>query len=122
MTRPILALCDDLIFASRIQVEVEQAGGVFRRVGTAKALSEAIHNDRPGLVIVDLEGMGFDAVAALQDLRTHPFADGIRRVAFGSHSDEARLRAASDAGAEPMPRSQFVKQLPVLVRKAGGNA
>ena len=120
MARPVLALVDDLIFASRIQAEVERAGGSFRRVGTTKALTEALQNDKPALVIVDLEGMGFDAVAALVGLREVPVADGIRRVAFGSHVDTTRLEAASAAGAEAMARSLFVKRLPDLAREASG--
>lgn len=120
MSRPILALVDDLIFASRIGIEVEHAQGTLRRVGTMKALTEAIHNDRPALIIVDLEGMGFDGVAALEELKDHPFADGIRRVAYGSHVDAARLQAAQDAGAEAMPRSAFIRLLPEIVRAATG--
>ena len=115
MSRPVIALVDDLIFASKIQLAVEHAQGTFRRVGTARALSEAIHNDRPSLVIVDLDGMGFDAVAALIELREHGFADGIRRVAFGSHVDITRLEAAREAGAEAMARSVFVRDLPAIV-------
>lgn len=120
MPRPILALVDDLIFASRIGLEVEQAGGALRRVGTMKALAEAAHADRPALIIVDLDGMGFDGVAALEELREHPFADGVRRVVYGSHVDAARLQAAQDAGAEAMPRSAFVRLLPEIVRAALG--
>ena len=121
MKRLILALVDDLIFASRIEIAVEQSGGTFRRVGTARALTEAIHHDRPALIIVDLDGMGFDGVAALDDLRQHAFADGIRRVAFGSHVDLAKLEAAREAGADSMPRSAFVRDLPTLVGTPGGS-
>ena len=120
MARPILALVDDLIFASRIGVEVENGGGTLRRVGTTKALLEAIHNERPSLIIVDLDGMGFDGVAALEEMRKHAYADGIRRVAYGAHVDAPRLEAAQDAGAESMPRSGFVRLLPEIVRAAMG--
>ena len=120
MPRPILALVDDLIFASRITIEAEHAGATMRRVGTMKALSEAIHNDRPALIIVDLDGMGFDGVAALEELKDHPYADGIPRVAFGSHVDATRLQAAQDAGAQSMARSGFVRLLPEIIRTAIG--
>ena len=120
MSRPILALVDDLIFASRIGVEVENAGGTLHRVGTMKALVEAIHAEHPSLIIVDLDGMGFDGVAAIDELRKHPQADGVRRVAYGAHVDATRLEAAKDAGAESMPRSGFVRLLPEIVRVAMG--
>ena len=116
MSARILGLVDDLIFASRIQLEAEQAGAAFHRVGTTAAFGESLKTERPSLIIVDLDGMGFDGVAALEALRDEPAADGVPRIAFGSHVDADRLAAARDAGAESMARSQFVKSLPALVR------
>ena len=122
MSRTVIALVDDLIFASKIQIAVEQAGASLRRVGTTKALVAALQSERPALVIVDLDGMGFDAVAALSDLRDHAFADGVPRIAFGSHVEPARLEAAREAGASSMPRSAFVRDLPQLVASALGTS
>lgn len=115
----VLALVDDLIFASRIQVDVEQAGGRLKRVSSAKALVEAVGAERPALVVVDLEGMGFDGVAALQQLAEVPEADGVPRLAYGSHVEPARLEAAVAAGAsDALPRSRFVRELREWVERA----
>ena len=76
------------------------------------ALAEAVRNERPDLIIVDLEGLGFDGVEALLALRDVPEAGGIPRLAYGSHVDAERLAAAAAAGAtEVMPRSRFVREL-----------
>ncbi len=119
MGKLVMALVDDLIFASRIQVEAEGAGAQYQRIGSARALREAVRVEHPCLIIVDLDGMGFDGVAALEELREEPHADGVPRVAFGSHVDPERLQAATDAGAtESLARSRFVKDLGAMIRAA----
>lgn len=114
----VLALVDDLVFASRIRVEVEQAGGTCQRFSTSQALLDAMRVERPALVIVDLEGMGFDGVQALRDLAESPDADGVPRIAYGSHVHAVTLEAAASAGATAWPRSRFVRELPERVRAA----
>jgi DNA-binding NarL/FixJ family response regulator len=121
MSKLVLALVDDLVFASRIQVEAENAGAQLQRLSSAKALRDAVRVERPALIIVDLDGMGFDGVAALQDLREEPAADGVPRLAYGSHVEPERLAAAAAAGpAEAMARSRFVQVLGERVRSAIG--
>jgi DNA-binding response OmpR family regulator len=121
MSKLVLALVDDLVFASRIQVEVEAAGAQLQRFASARSLRDAIRVERPALIIVDLDGMGFDGVAALQELREEPHADGVPRLAYGSHVEPERLAAAQAAGGtEAMPRSRFVQVLGSRIRGATG--
>jgi DNA-binding response OmpR family regulator len=117
MSGLVLALCDDLIFASRIELESTRAGAAFRRVGTQAALQEVIRTSRPKLVVVDLDGMGFDGVAAIESLRDEREAAGVRVIAYGSHVEPERLAAALAAGAaDSMARSEFVRRLPAEIR------
>ena len=121
MSKVVLGLVDDLITASRLEVDVQQAGGAFHRLGTQRALTEALRTERPAMIVIDLDGMGFDGVATLEALKNVPAAAGIPCVAFGSHVDAERLQAALDAGAEAsLSRSQFLKQLPARVKAAVG--
>lgn len=121
MSKLVLALVDDLVFASRIQVEADGAGAHFQRLGSAKALCDAVRVERPALIVVDLDGMGFDGVAALEALKDEPAADGVPRIAYGSHVEPERLHAAMTAGAkESLPRSRFVQVLGTRIREAIG--
>ena len=120
MARVVLALVDDLIFASRIELEAKNAGARLHRVGKIASMLEAVHGERPALVVVDLDGMGFDGVDALTQLAAEPHADGVPRLAFGSHVEPNRLEAARSAGAEAMARSMFVKELGARIAAALG--
>jgi CheY-like chemotaxis protein len=120
VTKLVIALVDDLIFASRIGVEVEREGGTLHRVGSQPALVEAVRRARPALIVVDLEGMGFDGVAALAALKDEPAADGVERLAYGSHVASDSLDAATATGATALARSQFVKQLGDRIKTAFG--
>jgi CheY-like chemotaxis protein len=118
----VVALVDDLIFASRIRVEAENAGATLERVGSTSRLVEAVTRERPSLVIVDLDGMGFDGVTSVGALRADAVGDGVRIIAFGSHVDVERLEAARAAGCDAaMARSQFVRDLAGIIREAGAD-
>ncbi len=107
----IAALVRDLMFAARV-----------RGVAPAAAVTQRAE-DLPGLVgpdtrlvIVELEAAGaFEQLPGVKER-----APGARLVAFGPHVQEEKLEAARGAGAEVMPRGQFVKRLPELVAMAGG--
>jgi DNA-binding NarL/FixJ family response regulator len=108
-------LCEDLIFTSRI-VETARAQGVAVRAAKTPTELEALARQQPPrFIIVDLGHPGLvigDLMAAL-----HAACDPAPRViAYGSHVDTAGLRAAREAGCDPvLPRSKFVEELPKLV-------
>ncbi|MDB5313883.1 MAG: Response regulator receiver domain protein [Gemmataceae bacterium] len=109
-------LCDDLIFFSRVAATARAAGLEVKQVRSAAALLEAVKQDPPGGIIVDLHAAGLDVPALLAGLRTAcPVMP--RTIAFGSHVEAETLRAARAAGVDRvMPRSQFVKELEADLR------
>jgi CheY-like chemotaxis protein len=106
-----LLLSDDLLDVSRI-TGTARAQGLALHVGkTVAALLELAKQVRPTGVLVDLQHPGLDLQGFLTELRaacgTMP-----RVVAFGSHVEAAVLRAARQAGCDPvLPRSAFVAAL-----------
>ena len=120
MSSLVLALVDDLIFASRISADAARAGAEVQRVGSAAALKEAARHERPALIVVDLDGMAFDGVAALTELRDEPQLANVPKLAYGSHVDPERLDAATHAGATAMPRSRFVRDLQEWIARSTG--
>lgn len=110
-TAVIGALVRDLMFASRIR-------GVAASAAVAQQAARLLEQlgPRTELVIVELEAAG--ALDAIRGIRER--APDARVVAFGPHVLETLLAEAADAGAEVMPRGQFVKQLPALVSAVRG--
>jgi CheY-like chemotaxis protein len=112
-TEPLgLLLCDDLIFTSRITGTARALGLTVKVARSADLLVEQAREQTPRCVLIDLGNPGLDLPELLRRLgeacRPSP-----RIVAYGSHVDTATLRAAREAGCDPVwPRSKFVEELP----------
>ena len=107
-TLPVLAVVRDLMFSSRITQAGRHAGSEVKVVRDPATLA-----GREGrMVIADLNLDGAMEAAAAWKARTNRPAIG-----FVQHVDTDRIRAARAAGLDAvMPRSQFVVQLPDLLR------
>jgi len=87
------------MFRGKLRVVVEAAGAaVTRDAATAD------------LVVVELESAGWE------DRIREEKARGIPVIAFGSHVDAQRLRAARELGAEAVPNSQIEARLGAQLR------
>ena len=107
-----LLLSDDLIFSSRIIGTARSLGLLLKSARSAEALLGVARLQTPRCVIVDLANPGLQLTDLLQKLgelcQPPP-----RVVAYGSHVDTETLRAAREAGCNPVwPRSKFVEELP----------
>ena len=105
-----LLLSDDLLFTSRVAGEARALGLTIKAARSADALLALARQEAPACVIVDLANPSL----ALPDLMRQLAELGNPRVvAYGSHVDTATLRAAREAGCDPvLPRSKFVEELP----------
>lgn len=104
-----LLLSDDLIFTSRVTATARAHGLTVNRVRTPGELLARAVAESPAAVLLDLHVDGLDVPAVLAAVR----ANGpVKVIAYGSHVDAERLRAARQAGCDlVMPRSQFVERL-----------
>jgi CheY-like chemotaxis protein len=111
-TTPVgLLLCDDLLFASRILAVARAHHCALTWVREPQALLTAARQQIPGGILIDLHHPQLHLPQLLAQLLplcpTPP-----RLVAFGSHVDTSRLKAATDAGCHHvLPRSRFVALL-----------
>ncbi len=106
-----LLLSDDLIFTSRVAGTARELGLLVKVARSADALEALARQQPPRCVLVDLANPGL----AIADLvrKLHDACPAARVVAYGPHVDGAGLRAAREAGCDPvLPRSAFVEQLP----------
>jgi CheY-like chemotaxis protein len=106
-----LLLCDDLIFASRVAATARALGLAVKAARSPELLVELARREPPGGVLIDLGHPELDLPELLRRLGeacpTPP-----RVMAYGSHVDAERLRAARMAGCDPvLPRSRFVEEL-----------
>lgn len=112
----VLAAVEDLLFSSKIRASAKQVGAdvVFAR--TSAEILQRARNDKPALVIVDLNGRGTDPISTLSQLKSDPVTAGIRVIGFVSHVQSDVIHAARQAGADDvLARSAFVAQLPDIL-------
>ena len=110
-----LLLTDDLIFSSRVTGTARDLGLVVKSVKSAQNLVALAQEQSPTCVIVDLGNPGLRIEELIKDLE-QLISPMPRVVAYGSHVDTAALRAAREAGCDPvLPRSKFVEDLPRLL-------
>jgi CheY-like chemotaxis protein len=113
----ILAVLDDLMFTSRIRAAAHGVGADVRFARTAADTVALALQEKPVLVLLDLNARGLDAMAVLAQLKSAPELAGLRVIGFVSHVQTDVITAARDAGIdEVMARSAFASRLPDLLR------
>jgi DNA-binding NarL/FixJ family response regulator len=107
-----LLLSDDLLFTSRITGTAHALGLEVKAARSAEAVIALARQRRPSAILIDLGNPGLVLADLLRQLAA-AWTPPPRVVAYGSHVDAATLRAAREAGCEPvLPRSKFVEELP----------
>jgi len=107
-----LLLSDDLIFTSRITGTGRDLGLLIQSARSTPLLQALACRQTPRCILVDLANPGL-VIAELMDWLRQSLQPLPRVVAYGSHVDTATLKAAREAGCDPvLPRSKFVEDLP----------
>jgi DNA-binding NarL/FixJ family response regulator len=110
----IYAFVTDLMFVSRMKEVAETSGGASLKF-LRSTTSTDLPTEEPSLVIVDLEGRRFDPFDVIEAVRKQWPAVAV--VAFYSHVKEELAARAEAAGVTlTLARSQFVRQLPELLK------
>lgn len=112
----VIAFVDDLFFQAKLSETARQAGIGLRTCATPEALTAAIGEEAPALVVVDLNARA-NPIETLERVRAaHP---DIPVVAFLSHVQADLAARARAAGCEQvMPRSRFVRELAAIFAQA----
>jgi len=112
MTRIVIAVVDDLFFASKIRGTGEQVGVTVRFVRSADALAEAARRDRPALIICDLHSQKIDPNELAKQLKADEQLSSIPLLGFFSHVQVELKQQAEQSGFDRvLPRSAFNAQL-----------
>ncbi|HEX4208927.1 MAG TPA: hypothetical protein VHY56_00925 [Candidatus Binataceae bacterium] len=120
MASHVLALVRDLLLRSRIEAAAEAAGVEVVFAGTYDRLRALATTRRISTVFADLSDTTLDPEITARELAAAcPHAN---LIGFASHVDLKPLAAARAAGfAQTLSRSEFVSQLPVLLKPRSGS-
>jgi CheY-like chemotaxis protein len=112
VSRNIIAIVDDLFFASKIRGTAEELGVTARFARSVDALIEIARLDQPSLIICDLHSTKVDSMAAARKLKEDSALRSIPLLGFFSHVQTELQRQALEAGFDQViPRSAFAKHL-----------
>ena len=106
MSQIIIAVVDDMFFASKIRAVAEAVGAEISFPRSKEALMQKVQETNSRLVIVDLHNQKIDPNEVAKELT------GIRLLGFFSHVQTDLQRNAIAAGFdEVIPRSVFARDL-----------
>jgi CheY-like chemotaxis protein len=119
MPRHIIAIVNDLFFASKIRGTAEQIGVTTSFPRTADAVVESAARDKPSLILCDLHSQKIDAVELAKKLKADESTRNVPLIGFFSHVQTDLQHAANEAGFDRViPRSMFARD---LVKILSGN-
>jgi CheY-like chemotaxis protein len=112
----VLAIVDDLMFASKIRAAAGQLGIPVAFARSSAAALAAVRESPPALVILDLNNSRTDPLGTVAALKRDPSTTAIRTVAYASHVLTEVIDAARQAGVdEVLARSAFTARLPEIL-------
>jgi len=119
----IFAFIDDLFFVAKIQEISRKLNVKVEFVKSDKDIAEKTENieDKPSLIIVDLNSNSIKPLAVISKMRSK-YKKGTSIVGFVSHVQGDLKVKAQEAGCDVvMPRSAFSQNLPNILRRHGAD-
>src|SRR5437773_3536678 len=112
MNRYVIAVVEDLFFASKIRGTAEQVGVSVNFPRSLDAVMEVALRDQPKLIICDLHSHKVDPIELAKQLKADDRLRSIPLLGFFSHVQTELQRQAREAGFDVvMPRSAFTRDL-----------
>ena len=112
MPRKIIAIVDDMFFASKIRATAEALAVEISFPRTKEAAIQKTRELKPDLILIDLHNQRFDPVEFVIDLRSETDLELIPTLGFFSHVQVELQRNAIAAGIDQViPRSIFARDL-----------
>jgi PleD family two-component response regulator len=116
MSGVIIAVVDDMFFASKIRAVAEAVGAEISFPRNQEALIQKAREVKPRLIIVDLHNQKMEPAGLATALKTDNDLRAIPLLGFFSHVQTELQRNALAAGFDQViPRSVFARDLPQLL-------
>ena len=114
----ILAILDDLLFASKIKTTAKQLGVAISVARSREGALTEMRAHQPSLVIFDLNNPRTDPLGTVSAMKADPALAAIPTVGFASHVQTDVIDAARKAGVDDvMARSMFTDRLPQILAR-----
>src|SRR5215211_4617200 len=108
----IIAVVDDMFFASKIRAVAEAVGAEISFPRNREALIQKARETKPQLILVDLHHQKIDSNALANEIKSDEQLRDIRLLGFFSHVQTELQRNAMAAGFDQViPRSVFARDL-----------
>jgi hypothetical protein len=115
----VLAIVDDMFFASKIRATAEAVGVEVSFPRSLEKMIEKAREAKPELVVVDLHNTKIDPVAAARELKSNEDLREVKLLGFFSHVQTDLQRNALAAGYDQViPRSVFSRDLAEILLTA----
>src|ERR1700730_17062406 len=112
MPKNVIAVVDDLFFASKIRGTAEELGVTVSFARDIDVMLETARRDRPSLIICDLHSQKVDPLELAKQLKADKELRSIPLLGFFSHVQTELQQKAEAAGFDRfLPRSEFSKHL-----------
>jgi CheY-like chemotaxis protein len=119
----VLVVADDLLFRSKISTVAKKSGVVIRAATTPDAAIAAAQQERPSLILLDLDGTRTQPFEVLRRLGTETHLRKVPTVGFVSHVHAAAIQEARALGiGRVLARSAFVAELPDILASHASEA
>ena len=116
MSGIIIAVVDDMFFASKIRAVAEAVGAEISFPRSREALIEKARAAKPRMILIDLHNQRLEPVALATDLKADEELREVPLVGFFSHVQTELQRNALAAGFDQvLPRSVFARDLPKIL-------
>jgi CheY-like chemotaxis protein len=116
MSHSVIAVVDDMFFASKIRATAEASGVEISFARNKEAVIEKVRETKPALVVIDLHNQKVDPVDLAADLKADEQTSEIPLVGFFSHVHTDLQKNALAAGFDHvLPRSVFSRDLPQIL-------
>jgi len=117
MPNKVIAIVDDLFFASKIRGTAEALKVSVSFPRTLDSLIESVGSEPPRLIICDLNATRIDPIRLSKRLKADETLRSIPLLGFFSHVDTELQRHATEAGFDHvLPRSAFTSKLPQIIQ------
>ena len=112
MPRKIIAIVDDMFFASKIRATAEALGVEIAFPRTKELALEKLRSVKPDLILFDLHNPRVDPIQFANEMKTDAETRSIPLLGFFSHVEVELQRRAIAAGFDTViPRSLFARDL-----------
>ena len=116
MGQAIIAVVDDMFFASKIRAVAEAVRVEISFPRSLEVLVQKARETKPRMIVVDLHNQKIDSNALAQALKSDEQLRDIRLLGFFSHVQTELQRNAMAAGFnQVIPRSVFARDLPKIL-------